>query len=155
MKGYKKFLTAISVAVLIATTTIFMFKTSLKEQNTIIPEKTEILSQSEVKFLVPQEDREKEEIELMKKEIREKNKRLKVNEKIAEAEKMLDDGQRERVEEILKKLGNDRVEEIIKLVEKGIDGKGNEKILAILRERLTPEEIKYILELVDKYFAVK
>lgn len=155
MKGYKKFLTAISVAVLIAATTIFMFKTSLKEQNTIIPEKTGILSQSEVKFLVPQEDREKEEIELMKKEIREKNKRLKVNEKIAEIEKMLDDGQRERVEEILKKLGNDRVEEIIKLVEKGIDGKGNEKILAILRERLTPEEIKYILELVDKYFAVK
>lgn len=76
-------------------------------------------------------------------------------EEILEIQDKMEASQKAKVMEILQKLGKEDMDKIMKMAEKGLTKEDNERLLNILKNKLSSEEINYLVEIANKYFAAK
>lgn len=76
-------------------------------------------------------------------------------EKILQVQNEMEPSQKIRVMNIILKLGTEDMNEIMKIAQKGLTQKDNDKIMEILKNKLSSEDVRYLVEIANEYFAKK
>ncbi|HCD09338.1 MAG TPA: hypothetical protein DEQ01_03060 [Thermoanaerobacter sp.] len=179
MKKYTVYI--ILIAVFLSATTMFMLKTYFKEHRNkeeiktfdeVYPagkqmwdreiENVEKYNESKTTKISREEEKYssqalEQNVDKTTTQENEKDKKEKVItvEEILEIQDKMEASQKAKVMEILQKLGKEDMDKIMKMAEKGLTKEDNERLLNILKNKLSSEEINYLVEIANKYFAAK
>lgn len=120
--------------------------------------KVRIFKEKILEDLLKQKNREVYDLENNKKTQKENsgdNNIIITPEKILQVQNEMEPLQKIKVMNIILKLGAEDMNEIMKIAQKGLTQKDNDKIMEILKNKLSSEDVRYLVEIANEYFAKK
>ncbi|MBE3591792.1 MAG: hypothetical protein IMW84_02615 [Thermoanaerobacter sp.] len=120
--------------------------------------KVRIFKEKMLEDLLKQKNREVYDLENNKKTQKENSgddNIIITTEKILQVQNEMEPSQKIKVMSIILKLGTDDMNEIMKMAQKGLTQKDNDKIMEILKNKLSSEDVQYLVEIANEYFAKK
>ncbi|HHW57509.1 MAG TPA: hypothetical protein GXX15_07565 [Clostridia bacterium] len=74
-------------------------------------------------------------------------------EKILQVQNQIEDVEKDKIMAALLKLDHKEIDEVMSIIEKGVTEEDSQKLLEILKRKLSPKEVEYLVDVANKYFS--